>query len=333
MKLRTLFSNYFSYLKSNPPIGVAVGFIGLTILIFGGIALSIFFFNVENSHELNNLSKTGLLGDTFNGLIGPFVAFLAVVLTFIAFWMQYEANREQKLQFERQNQDQLFFRLFDSQESKIVNSSFRVNELEISSFQLLEHIVSEFRKEITIECRLLAREIVRNQFETLREVFYHKMLKANAIPFERFESEKNRFISDMNSLDSNSRWDYIKNYLGSLGGETKGQIEVLEAIGTVYFYKVDFQDRKNIYSRAYETIEHKYGSFLDGYFKGLEYISELINSSLKRKFICNIFCLKCLVLKWYCYFITWRLVDPIRIFEISPKKTKFLRVFTCFDHC
>lgn len=43
-----------------------------------------------------DFSSTGEIGDTIGGVMGPFVAIAAAGLTFIAFWVQYKANIQQR---------------------------------------------------------------------------------------------------------------------------------------------------------------------------------------------------------------------------------------------
>ncbi len=43
-----------------------------------------------------DFTRTGQIGDTIGGIIGPFVAIAAAGLTFIAFWVQYKANIQQR---------------------------------------------------------------------------------------------------------------------------------------------------------------------------------------------------------------------------------------------
>lgn len=50
--------------------------------------------------DFNN--RTGAIGDTIGGIMGPFVALLAAFLTFLAFWIQYRANNLQRDIAERQ---------------------------------------------------------------------------------------------------------------------------------------------------------------------------------------------------------------------------------------
>ena len=43
-----------------------------------------------------DFTETGQIGDTIGGTMSPFVGILAAVLTFMAFWVQYQANEEQR---------------------------------------------------------------------------------------------------------------------------------------------------------------------------------------------------------------------------------------------
>jgi len=49
-----------------------------------------------------DLSKYSGLGDAINGLMSPFVAMIAAILMFIAFWVQYKANEQQMQKLEEQ---------------------------------------------------------------------------------------------------------------------------------------------------------------------------------------------------------------------------------------
>lgn len=47
-------------------------------------------------HSWIDFSSTGEIGDTIGGIMGPFIAIAAAGLTFIAFWVQYKANIQQR---------------------------------------------------------------------------------------------------------------------------------------------------------------------------------------------------------------------------------------------
>jgi len=67
------------------------------------VVLSFPYFFVEYSWFNLDFRNTGQIGDTIGGITGPFIAIIASFLTFIAFWVQYQANEQQKrdLQIER----------------------------------------------------------------------------------------------------------------------------------------------------------------------------------------------------------------------------------------
>lgn len=47
-------------------------------------------------------NTTGQVGDTINGIAGPFIAVLVAILTFLAFYVQFKANEQQRTQFQQQ---------------------------------------------------------------------------------------------------------------------------------------------------------------------------------------------------------------------------------------
>ncbi len=53
---------------------------------------------ISTSKDAQN---AGQIGDVFGGTLGPFIGWLAAVLTFAAFWVQYTANEEQRKQFNK----------------------------------------------------------------------------------------------------------------------------------------------------------------------------------------------------------------------------------------
>ncbi len=69
----------------------------------------------------NSPNVTGPIGDTFGGTLGPVIALLAAFLTFLAFWIQYRANRLQEKYIMQQRFEDTFFRLLDHHK-KILDS-------------------------------------------------------------------------------------------------------------------------------------------------------------------------------------------------------------------
>jgi hypothetical protein len=56
---------------------------------------------------------TSYISNTFSATLGPLIAMLAAYLTFIAFWIQYRANKIQSNYIKQQRFEDTFFRLVD----------------------------------------------------------------------------------------------------------------------------------------------------------------------------------------------------------------------------
>lgn len=56
---------------------------------------------------------TGEIGDTIGGIMGPFIAIAAALLTFFAFWVQYKANEQQKRDLAIERFENKFYKMLD----------------------------------------------------------------------------------------------------------------------------------------------------------------------------------------------------------------------------
>ncbi|MET3021192.1 putative phage abortive infection protein, partial [Flavobacterium hydatis] len=76
--------------------------LSLVLILFSFFA-PYFFTSTDIGKSIVTTTDTGLIGDTMGGIMNPFIAIAASILTFIAFWIQYKANEQQKqdLQIER----------------------------------------------------------------------------------------------------------------------------------------------------------------------------------------------------------------------------------------
>lgn len=71
-----------------------------------------------------DFSNTGQVGDTIGGIMGPFVAIAAAILTFLAFWVQYKANELQRKDIALERFESNLFQLIQIQEEITNNLSF-----------------------------------------------------------------------------------------------------------------------------------------------------------------------------------------------------------------
>lgn len=99
-----------------------------------------------------DFTKTGQIGDTFGGIINPFVAIVGVFLTYMAFYMQYEANIQQREQFKRQlNEDRAQF-------------EYQLKENQSSLEQQLASDKRHFQEELLIQKKQFNKSRIETQF-------------------------------------------------------------------------------------------------------------------------------------------------------------------------
>lgn len=80
-----------------------------------------FLFTSPGSERLN-FRETGQIGDTIGGIVGPFVAIAAALLTFFAFWVQYKANMQQRNDIRIERFENKFFNYIQLLNNQISDS-------------------------------------------------------------------------------------------------------------------------------------------------------------------------------------------------------------------
>lgn len=70
--------------------------IWLAVILFFVIVVICWLPYLLTQFSILDFTETGQIGDTIGGTMSPFVGILAAILTFMAFWIQYKANEEQR---------------------------------------------------------------------------------------------------------------------------------------------------------------------------------------------------------------------------------------------
>lgn len=107
--------------------------------------------------EFFNLSeeKTARIGDAIGGITAPFVAILAAILTFLAFWVQYDFNEKQQKSIGEQRFEHNFYEMLNIHES--VTQSLKMEIIDESA-------------DVESSSRTIARREGRDVFQLLYEV-------------------------------------------------------------------------------------------------------------------------------------------------------------------
>ncbi|MBS1774313.1 MAG: putative phage abortive infection protein [Bacteroidetes bacterium] len=131
-------------------------------------------------------SDQGQIGDLFGGTTGPMIAWMAAVLTFAAFWVQYKANEQQREQFEKTLQDQ-------KEASNKQDTIWRTERFEDRFFELLKLHKSNV-SEMNIAGRVLGRKCFVQMFYELKfcyevsEDFLNTLVKASNENKEKYSN-------------------------------------------------------------------------------------------------------------------------------------------------
>lgn len=161
--------------------------------------------------ESFDFSETGQIGDTIGGIMNPFIALAGVIVTGLAFYMQYKANllqrkifykqlEEDKLRFttELNNNKEQFDKQFASQENQI-----RRQQFEAQFYEML---------------RLHKENVNEIELYTKRRILVHDIDNQPSYKYETFTiTKRNAFV------ELKKEFEFIllqaKNKLGSLNSQ------------------------------------------------------------------------------------------------------------------
>jgi len=244
---------------------------------FGFVALAIFPVLLYVTNFSGGLSKDssrwGEFGSYLSGVYGSLA--LAVLI--------YTTISSQN-QFKRLNEDNIFYRLLDALHARILHNSISIDAGEISGYRSIKYIAELYNRELSQEAVKIARNLFYRSPESIDNVHFAKLFQL-LYPSDwhaNFESHRNNFIKQILDKNLDDRWELLKYYFGSSGFETDPIKEVLQATGSVNFYKISFQDRQHHYSAVLERIMDGYGQLLDGYLETLLHIADVAKASSSR---------------------------------------------------
>ncbi|HEX8196625.1 MAG TPA: putative phage abortive infection protein [Pyrinomonadaceae bacterium] len=180
-------------------------FISITFVIASFIFFLIPYLVTKTSIGWSYGEETGVIGDTIGGIVGPTVGFVGAILTFLAFYIQYQANQvqiralnEQKISTKEQKK-QMLLQQFESNFFVMINLHRQnVSELNYTKFDNGSSKTGVHRK--------VFRTIFREFIECFREVKgFSNSKNPNDYLIPVYRSELSEIINDNNiKNDSNN---------------------------------------------------------------------------------------------------------------------------------
>lgn len=170
----------------------------IKILLFSALALLIFtifspiIFTKFQLFDNIQFKDTGQIGDTIGGIMGPFIGLIGIILTFLAFYTQFQANKIQLKNFKKEFKPQRildkkvrfethFFELLKSQQE--ISNRIKITRENGELFAQGEDCFKHIKKEIEI-----AYEIAKKHFNDKDSVVW--MNEAYSIVFHGFIENK-----------------------------------------------------------------------------------------------------------------------------------------------
>lgn len=249
-------------------------------VVIGGIPIFLYFLIFQG-----NLSREHIRWGEFGSFVGGVYGSLSFLILAYSILIT-------KRQFQKQSEDQVFYKLIDTFQNRITNSSLKAGGNIIASYSVFKHIVQYMYSELETECVGLGRRLLCKDTEQIADMYCMKLFQAikGTNYMETYEVDKEKFIQKLTSKDDfNHRWEELKFYIGSSGEESQPVKEALETIGSVNFYKIPNKDREYCYVMAEERISNKYGDLIDGYLKNVEFILSYISTTINRKLYYDFF--------------------------------------------
>lgn len=185
--MQTNNNNTIKYPNSNK---ILVG--GLIFLFLAILAIIFAPKLITEKNWIPLAEKPNEIGDTLGGILGPIVGLIATALTFLAFWTQYDANIQQRQQFETSIANEKLARSLE--EKKILKDQ----ELKNEEFRERQKQFNESQKQFEKSQELQQNQILlqdKRSLITLFETRFHTMLSihrdnANNIEVNKIKGRK-----------------------------------------------------------------------------------------------------------------------------------------------
>jgi hypothetical protein len=213
---------------------------------FFALAFSFIAPSILTKFSIIDFTGTGEIGDTLGGIMNPFIALGGALLTYLAFYMQFKANKLQREQFEVQieNEKKQFREEIKEQNEQFLKSQFenqfyemiRLHKENVSEISInLKSSYFSGSQTVHSDDKISGREVFKYLLEEINllywitKEFYKKespdyvMNMSYGIFFhgnkfdEKLESQKsddNNYVNLINSLIDINIWHSHGNYKG-----------------------------------------------------------------------------------------------------------------------
>ncbi|WP_445719969.1 putative phage abortive infection protein [Flavobacterium sp.] len=256
-------TNEFSNkIKHNKTIIVSLILLAISLVIIGFTIDYIVDIYKEPQDFKKDFSKIGTYGDFFGGILNPILAFIGIIAASLAFYAQYEANKQVQVQFEEQKKND-YVQKFESNFYNLLSIHHQI----VSDIDLKTKKIFHFNKE-------LESFIKENKF--VDESF------AENIIIESESSSRDAFVYIFDLLDY-FLWIDMEIYYGNDIEYIKDNIKDVNKFHNIFKNKYEIKCNGHIlvskFPDIYNTIYSAVSSDLGHYFRNLYRIVKYIDNA------------------------------------------------------
>lgn len=287
--------------------------ISVLLIVFTFLAPIIF---TQGTFGVEFGEKTGQIGDTIGGVMNPFITLVGVLVTFLAFYIQYKANKAQTEQFEEQAK-QLKKQELDKHAEEVERRFYEmlkihrdnVNEIHVRIRTREGNINSGYYIDIRIIQGRECFEYLYNELKLYNEYLEKYLSYENILDVDK--AEKMRIVYEVFYWGIANYREYIelrhsstplkdlmKDIIESLGYAYKYNKGFPDYLGFMFYGKIKKEEKE--IPRAKEGRKFEEISFGEGYssklghyyrhlFQTVKYIAEqnkeIINQSKKEDYL------------------------------------------------
>lgn len=117
---QNIINNYKKFIT-----GESAAFIRWLLFFFGIFLIFVPILFTRSNWLGLDFSFTGQVGDTIGGITAPFLSFIGILITFFAFWVQFKANNQQKLDLVIERFESKFYNLIEIHRNNVSEISIR----------------------------------------------------------------------------------------------------------------------------------------------------------------------------------------------------------------
>jgi hypothetical protein len=241
------------------------------IIIFSGIIILIGFLpSLIISVDWINyyFSKTGQIGETIGGIMGPFIAIAAAILTFFAFWVQYKANEQQRHDIAKERFESKFYELLRMHRQNVEGT--KIEGLE--QREVFQELYYELRTCYNLVDEAFTEVLENNQFY-LNKKFERKKINLAYIIFFYGFGNSSTFINNQTTLPESEWLRIYKKLEETIGNYNSKWIKSDISIKDFKFEQL-----------ITDSIPRKFGKYLNSYYRPFSGQSQLLSHYYRNIF-------------------------------------------------